>query len=176
MPDKDLGPVVIDLTAQPKLDGDLELQHGIIGAIDPKSVALKLAPGVAFDGKIELIKLGYDYENSFTLASASVPVSDPPVITGASAALSLKVKVDAEFKDKMLNLGGELSFTPRAQLTLGGSSISLQDASTAPVFTLCCLNLAESNPKFNFDVIITTVRFNFCQQFPKVLVVRQFHT
>ena len=157
LPDANFGPAVIDLTAQPLLDGSLELQHGLIGAIDPGTVAIRLTPGVAFDGKIDLIKPEVKYEKTFPLAQESVPISDPPIITGASATLNLKVEVDAGIEDTALELGGEITFTPRAQLTLGGSNVSLQDASVPPVFTATLPDFGSDalNPTANFDITMT---------------------
>lgn len=157
MPDEDLGPFVADLSVQTELVGDLELTHGIIGALDPNTVALRLTPSAEFDGSVELVKPGFDFDKTFTLASASIPLSDPPVITGASASLSFKVKVDAGVEDKLLNLGGEITFTPSAQLTLGNGKVSLQDESKDPVFTatLPTFGSEDLNPTVDFIVTFT---------------------
>ena len=152
LPDEDLGPFVVDLSVQTELVGDLELTRGIVGALDPNTVALRLTPSAEFDGTIELVKPGFEFEKTFSLASANIPISDPPVITGASASLSFKVKVDAGVEDKMLNLGGEITFTPAAQLTLGNGKVSLQDVSKDPVFT-------ATLPKFGSDDLNPTVDF-----------------
>ena len=157
LPDPDVGPLKADLSIQPELSGDLALKSGVIGALDPDSIALELSPSVKFDGSIDLIQPGASYDKTFTLFSKSLPISDPPIIDGGSFAINVGVKLDAALEDKALNLGAEMTFTPGATITLGGTNAGLQNISAEPIFTtkIPKLGSEDFDPEVDFTATLT---------------------